>query len=442
MFAAWMDYLMLLLQGSSVVITAGLLLFGIPALRQALLSQTPSRPKLLLVIVLFSLLAVYGTHAGKVISMSGGMEAVTWSHEVKPNEAVINFRDMVAVTAGLALGPWVGMIVGGIAGLERYSLGGFTALPCSIMSLVSGLIAGLFSLRAKTLIAPYKAAFIGAGVIVLQMCLILLLAKPFSDALHLVKQTGMPMMITTAVGCYAFQQVMRVLDNVRLQIESKEINIRAQLAEIRALNAQSEPHFLMNILNAIKSLIRIDPNKARHYVTMLGEFLHETRSYASRDTIAIEDELLHVKKYLDFQELRFSTAINYEVNIDEPRFLQYQIPPRSLLTLIENALAHGFSSESKQQSIKVNVFKNNNNLLITVEDNGEGIKQQNIQTLCHKPVSSKHKRGGQGLYNLRNTLIDWYGEMSNLEINNRPDHKGAIAKITLPINARLEEASS
>jgi len=437
MLVTWLDYAMLLLQGGSVVITAGLVLFGIPALREQLLAQNPSLSKQFLVILLFSLLAIYGTHAGKVISMSGGLESVTWSHQLGLDEAVVNFRDMVVVTAGLALGPWTGVLVGGIAGLERYTLGGFTALPCSIMSLISGLIAGLFQRQARAMVSSHRAAIIGAAVIFLQMGLILLLAKPFSAAYLLVQQTGIPMLITTAVGCYAFQQVIRGLDKVRLQLETRETKIRAQRAEIRALHAQIEPHFLMNTLNAIKALIRIDQDRARYYVSMLGEFLHETRSYATQDTIPVKEELEHVKKYLEFQLLRFSTTIDYQLNIESQDLLEYKVPPRSLLTLIENSLVHGFNAKTKSNTIKIAIYIKEKNLIISVEDNGVGIKNQNMNDIGNQPVTSKYNKGGKGLYYLKKTLSKYYGAASNLEINALPDKNGTIVQLSIPVDIKL-----
>jgi len=442
MFVAWMDYIMLLLQGSSVVITTALVLFGIPTLRRQLLLQNRSITINLLIILLFSLFAIYGTHAGKVVSLNDGLKSVTLSHELKQNEAVVNFRDMVVVTAGLAAGPWIGMLVGSIAGLERYSLSGFTALSCAIASILSGLLAGLFRQRLKALVKPYQAAIIATVTVLLQMILILLLAKPFLDARLLVQQIGIPMIVTAAVGCYAFQQVLRGLDKVRLQMESRKIKIRAQRAEIRALHAQIEPHFLMNVLNAINALIRIDQDKARHYISLLGEFLHETRHYAARNSIQIQEELSHVQKYLDFQTLRFSNSINYQVHIESPKLLKYQIPPRSLLTLVENTLEHGFNSDTKENSITVSVEESEGNLIISVEDDGIGMSTQKIQAIGNKPVFSKHKKGGHGLYHLNKTLKTMYGEASNFEIKCLPDQKGTIVQLTLPIKNYLGDYSS
>ncbi|HED35642.1 MAG TPA: hypothetical protein ENJ08_15725 [Gammaproteobacteria bacterium] len=438
MFVTWLDYVMFLFQGGSVVITAGLVLFGIPILRDQLLNHNPALWKHFLVVMLFSLLAIYGTHAGKAISMTGGLESVDLTHALKPNQAVVNFRDMVVVTAGLALGPWTGLLVGGIAGLERYALGGFTALACSLMSVLSGLMAGLIRRYNGGMLSPFKAAGVGAMSIIIQMSLILILSKPFSDAWLLVKHTGIPMLAITVAGCYAFQQVMRGLDKVRLQLLARKTKIRAQQAEIRALNAQIEPHFLMNTLNAINALIRIDRERARYYVTMLGEFLHETRSYATQNTISIKDELCHIDKYLEFQYLRFSEEIQYDVQIESPDMLEYKIPPRSLLTLIENSLVHGFSDRSQENSIVLRIHLEDNKLIITVEDNGMGVKQEKIQEIGNRPVASDHKKGGYGLYCLKKTLNRYYGEKSDLKIDAPSDKTGTVIQLSIPVDLKLK----
>jgi two-component system, LytTR family, sensor kinase len=440
MIVNWFDYVMLLLQGSSVAITAGLLLFGIPPLREQLLSYKTFHPKQLLIILLFSLFAIYGTHAGKAISISGNLAPVTWSLNLQSNQAIINFRDMIVVTVGLISGPWAGLMVGSIAGLERYFLGGFTALPCAIMSLSSGLLAGLVRHYSTNMVPPYKAAIIGATVIILQMLLILLLAKPFSDAYLLVQHTGIPMLITTSIGCYAFQQVMRGLDKIHLQLETRETKIRAQRAEIRALNAKIEPHFIMNTLNSIKALIRIDQDKARHYVCLLGDFLHETRDYASQDTITIKTELLHVKKYIDFQLLRFPTTIDFQVHTKPTSLLEFSIPPRSILTLIENSLIHGFKQKKQSKKITIHIFLKDKRLIISVEDNGAGITKQDINKLGNNPINSSHKNGGHGLYDLKNSLRKYYGKESDLSINFFPDRNKTVVKLIFPIHINSIEA--
>ena len=437
MLSIWLDYAMLLLQSCSVVITAAFVLFRIPALRHQLLHQTRFNKGQVIIVLLFSVLAIYGTHAGKVVSPQGELEPVTWSQELDTKEAVVNFRDMVVVAAGLAAGPWLGMSVGAIAGLERYILGGFTAVPCALASVLSGLLAGLFRWRAGTMVTPFQAAVIAAASVLLQMVLILWLATPREDALQLVHKIGVPMLLTATLGCIVFQQLLGKLDKVRLELIAQRAELRAQRAEIRALHAQIEPHFLMNTLNAIKALIRIDPEQARHYVTLLGEFLRDTRAFAILNTIKIEDELKHTKQFLDFQKLRFPEIVHYREHINEPAVLDYRIPPRTLLMLVENSLSHGHSEESKVCTITISARLHNHSLVLSVQDDGRGIDPQRLKRLGKEPVDSSHREGGQGLYHLHQTLKEIYGKMARLEIDSVP-HQGTTVRLVLPLKETFE----
>ncbi len=431
MYNTWLEHIMLLFQGCSVVITAGILLFSIPALRQNLLERNTNIKIQFAVVVLFSVLAIYGTHAGKVVKLDGALIEES-SGQLSGAQAVINFRDIVVVTAGLAAGPWCGLAVGTVAGVERYMLGGFTALPCALASILCGVFAGYMRQRNRTMLTPFKASLVGASSVGLQMGLILLLARPLPWAVEFVQQTGVPVLLTATIACYAFQQVLYGLGKIHSDLTARQIEVRAQRAEIRALHAQIEPHFLMNVLNAIKALIRLDQDKARHYVTLLAEFLRDTRAYAVLDLIEISDELSHLRKYLDFQQLRFEKKVNYREIIENEKLLKYKLPPRTLLTLVENSLIHGFSSEQNEYQITIHISQDNDRLEILISDNGVGIEKNKLPLLGKKPVDSKKSGGGLGIYHLQKTLNEFYNDANVLAISNNPTGIGARVKISIP----------
>lgn len=408
-----------------MIITLAFVMFRTPYLRDQLLPTGRYGLGWLVLVVLFSALAVYGTHAGTVISAEGNMAPVPWSYGLDEGEAVVNFRDLVVVASGLAGGPWLGASVGAIAGLERYRLGGFTDLPCALASLFGGLLAGLFRHKLGAGVTPVQAAGIAALAVMVQMALILLLANPFDQAVMLVKQIAVPMFLTVTVGGYLFQQVIQTLDRDRLEL-------LARRAEIRVLHAQIEPHFLMNTLNAIMALIRLDPDRARQYVTKLGEFLRETIVYARSDTITLGAELEHLHKYLDFQRLRFAESIFYDEVIEDATLLQCQLPPRSLHTLVENALEHGHRNREKPCSIKVTLGRSANLLQLTVEDNGVGIPPERLINLGKQPVYSAHEGGGQALYQLQQTLKLISGNKARFEISSEVSH-GTKVTLFLPM---------
>lgn len=119
-------YLFPLVEGACVVITFAFVTFRIPVLRQGLLQYPHSILGTSLLLVLFSAFSIYGTYAGMVISPSQLPTPLLGypTGTLEQGAAILNFRDMPVVAAGLLMGPWVGLGVGSIAGFERYLHGG------------------------------------------------------------------------------------------------------------------------------------------------------------------------------------------------------------------------------------------------------------------------------------------------------------------------------
>lgn len=318
----YLNYLLPLFEGASVVITTAFIIFRLPFLRHGLHYSGHNKLGRVFLLAFFSLMAIYATHSGMIISPDHSLHAVPWSYDagLSPNEAIINFRDLVVVSAGLVGGLLTGAIVGAIAGFERYQLGGFSALSCALASLLSGILAGLVQQLYKGRISPIIGSLTGGLSVALQMSLIIIFAEPFSAAIHLVSQIVFPVLLITTSGCYLFIRIIQVIEGDRLGMQAY-------------YNAQIEPHFLMNTLNAIRSLIRIDPKKARHYITRLGEFMRETQQYACKERVSIADELAQAQRYIDFQQLRFPNKLTYQIQIEDESLLRNKIPPRTLLTL-------------------------------------------------------------------------------------------------------------
>lgn len=147
----------------------------------------------ILTIALFSSMGIVGTYLGVPIS-----------------DAIANSREVIIMLAGLLFGPLTGTATGLITGLHRYSLGGFTAVPCSLSCVLAGLISGFIYLRYRRTRAPWSVIF-GLGLIVnlLQMAMILIISHPFSQALHLVNMIGIPMTLANSIGLVVFIIIIR-----------------------------------------------------------------------------------------------------------------------------------------------------------------------------------------------------------------------------------------
>ncbi len=139
--------------------------------------------------VLFGCFALYGTYSG--IQTSG---------------AIANIRNVGPIMGGLLGGPWVGLGAGLIGGIHRYLIGGFTALPCAIGTILSGLMAGLLLMLCKGKIGIWKPTLFAFLMETADMSLLLLIAQPFDSALKLVSIIAAPMILanTFAIAVFAF----------------------------------------------------------------------------------------------------------------------------------------------------------------------------------------------------------------------------------------------
>ena len=141
------------------------------------------------------------------------------------------------------------------------------------------------------------------------------------------------------------------------QLEIAETDRAYQLAkeaEIKALQAQISPHFLFNSMNIIVSLIRTDPDQARKLLTSLSYFLRQNVTGTTASQISLEQELSHVKAYLEIIEARFIDRLTILYDVDD-NLLHERIPPFTLQPIVENAIHHGINDMEKNSIIKMTV---------------------------------------------------------------------------------------
>jgi LytS/YehU family sensor histidine kinase len=256
----------------------------------------------------------------------------------------------------------------------------------------------------------------------LQKLLLFNFVLPHADAIALVRETVIPVLLVNSLGCLLFLVVMNDLERDRLRIE-------AQQAELRALHAQVEPHFLNNTLNAIHTLIGMEPKTASEYVIKLARFLDNTRQTACNNSIALGQELAQLRHYLDFQNLRFPEKFLFHEEIPD-NLLACRIPPRSLQTLAENALIHGLRGQTETLEIRIKGEDHGGKMMLSVIDNGCGISPERLKELGKQPVQSQ-QGSGSALYQLGQSLNLAYDGRANLVIQSRPE-KGTEVMLTLP----------
>ncbi|SLM64927.1 MULTISPECIES: sensor histidine kinase [Dickeya] len=215
------DLILSLLQQTCVYLVIAYLLSKTP-LFTPLTQVTVRLPHKLLCYLTFSMFCILGTWFG-----------------LRINDSIANTRAIGALLGGVLGGPSVGFLVGLTGGWHRYSLGGMTATACMVSTMMEGLVGGVLHRyltrrhRIDLLFQPFVIAAAGIVAEVLQMSIILLLARPFDAALALVGNIALPMIITNSLGAAMF---MRILLDRRAMFEkyTSAFSARALLIAARA----------------------------------------------------------------------------------------------------------------------------------------------------------------------------------------------------------------
>jgi two-component sensor histidine kinase len=194
----------------------------------------------------------------------------------------------------------------------------------------------------------------------------------------------------------------------------------ARDAQLRALRAQLNPHFLFNSLNSVRSLIAEDPTRAASMVTGLSELLRYSLTSDRKDIVPLADELGVIDEYVNVERVRFEERLRVEQTID-PHALQAQVPPMIVQTLVENAVKHGVSMLPQGGLVRLDVRVRDDRLEIVVRNTGR--------------FNPAIDGGGFGLQNATERLRLLYGDRASLTVREESNAKGehTVAELLLPL---------
>jgi two-component system sensor histidine kinase AlgZ len=181
-----------------------------------------------------------------------------------------------------------------------------------------------------------------------------------------------------------------------------ELEILTRDAELRALRAQIDPHFLFNSLNSISALTGNDAPGARRMCLLLGEFLRNTLDVSARQRIPLADELALAERYLSIEQVRFGTRLRVERRVDQDADACL-VPPLLLQPLVENAVTHGIAKLLEGGLIRLDVSRQDGRLAIVIENP------------CDEGAAAA-RPGGMGLDNVRSRLDAMFGREARLDV--------------------------
>jgi two-component system, LytTR family, sensor kinase len=197
-------------------------------------------------------------------------------------------------------------------------------------------------------------------------------------------------------------------------------------AQLRALKAQLQPHFLFNTLHAITVLIRHDADAAGRMVMRLSDLLRMTLVDADRQETTLEHELRFLRLYLEIEQTRFHDrlAVDWQVS---PGLARAAVPTLLLQPLVENALRHGIGARSGTGRVLIGASRANGTLVLEVSDDGPG------------PRAATEAGRGLGLAATRGRLAQLYGDAHRFAFE-RNDAGGVRVTVGIPYR-ELEETS-
>ncbi|MDF2484067.1 MAG: histidine kinase [Herbinix sp.] len=201
----------------------------------------------------------------------------------------------------------------------------------------------------------------------------------------------------------------------QLSKESYESRLEERKAQLMALQAQINPHFLYNTLENINWMaIRKNAPEISSLVTTLAKYFRLSLN-KGKILVSIEDEIELIKTYLAIQNARFDGGLDYEINID-PECKNYSIPKLTLQPIVENSVLHGILKKpEKSGNITIETQFQEDELLIIITDNGVGMEQERVAQLLNSQQSSHY-----GLFNVQERLKLYYGEKYGMRIASIP----------------------
>ena len=212
----------------------------------------------------------------------------------------------------------------------------------------------------------------------------------------------------------------------------KEDERKMRKADLRLLQEQIQPHFLYNTLDTIVWLIESnEPDEAVTMVVTLSDFFREILS-KGKEFISIKEEEKHISSYLQIQEMRYRDILEYDIQLDQVIY-KYQILKLTLQPVVENALEHGLDmKEDGEKILKLFFVKDKEDVLLAVEDNGPGMKQEEADKLVNYPVS------GYGLKNVNDRMLLLYGERYAIRIYSKIG-QGTRVEMRIPCQSADKE---
>lgn len=224
--------------------------------------------------------------------------------------------------------------------------------------------------------------------------------------------------------------IQRIYD---VGVQKEQLTSRQREAEFKMLTSQIDPHFLYNTLETIRmEAVLNDQDDIAKIVKNLASIMRRKLTVSNVE-VELEVELLLLTDYLEIQQFRFSDKVTYSI-IRECATTSFKILPLLIQPIVENAFVHGLEKKVGQGHIDIRIIETDGFLVVSIEDNGIGMDEENLKSLIKKMKQESLSTGNSiGLSNVYQRINLFYSLPYHLDIKSQKD-VGTTVKLFLPKN--------
>ena len=218
--------------------------------------------------------------------------------------------------------------------------------------------------------------------------------------------------------------ILEIEQSRAAQARVLETSILARDAELKALKAQINPHFLFNSLNSISALTSIDAGRARDMCILLADFLRMTLGLGEKALVPLREELELLQRFLAIEKVRLGERLHVDAEI-ETQAQDCLLPPLLLQPLVENAIIHGIAHLPAGGKVRISAACSEGRLRLSIENSVD-------------PDAPASRKGGLGLANVRQRLETRYGKEATL----RADAEEELFRVSISLPAEMPDAAT
>jgi LytS/YehU family sensor histidine kinase len=243
-----------------------------------------------------------------------------------------------------------------------------------------------------------------------------------------------PAMQASALALGAIMLMIRSTQRNASQRRAETAELALARAELRALRAQINPHFLFNALNTIRYFVRTDPDTARQLLLNLSQVMQN--ALRAEQFVSLQDEIDYVKAYLALEQARLNDRLQISWHLPMDDDLEHPVPALILQPLVENAVIHGIAPQLAGGAVNITIDRSKGDLLLRVTDDGCGADPERLAELLDN-TGHPPERACIGLRNIDGRLRNLYGDPYRLAIESAVG-QGTRAEIRIPLGSNAQ----